>query len=334
MGFLDRVIGGVNAAYKPWSRLTDITDPSLTAADRRMTEGDLAFGTIVGVKRFYNEGTSEHLAVAATDDTGEVHRFGIEIRLPAASFARLRLGLHVPLRIEGRKAVIDPTALGDAFGLTIGSHLQRSKRSVPDDGIDDSAFDARFQKRLQGWPRTTATVTALEPFLMMGRRTENWTVHVRLPDGSAAVSPKDVVPFYGQSLVAPGWTVPVAHEPGGDVVAIDWAELALATTNLSPDPTTPPPEGSIAALLAEAAPTVTPAMGAGGTGFTPVRPAADDHPSGVNHPHLRGWVEQLQLGHLKPKHVERDIRGYEESGMCTPEEAASARRAAGLLQPD
>jgi hypothetical protein len=334
MGFLDRVIGGVNAVYKPWSDLTDLTDPSLTAADRRMVEGDLAIGTIVGVKRWYDEGTEERLAVAAVDEAGEVHRFGIEIRLPSESFARLRLGLQVPLRIEGKKAVIDPVALGDAFGLTIGSHLQRSKRSAPDDGIDDSAVDARFQKRLQTWTRTTATVTTLEPFLMMGRRTENWNVHVRLPDGTTAVSPKDVVPFYVQSLVAPGTTVPVAHQPGGDVVAIDWAELALATPP-SPDPTTPPPEGSIAALLVEAgaaaAASAAPAMGAGAATFTPVRPAAEDHPSGVSHPHLRVWVEQLQLGHLKAKHVERDIQGYLDVGMCTPEEAAEARRAAGLL---
>jgi hypothetical protein len=332
MGFLDRVIGGVNAAYEPWSNLTNPTDPTLVAASKRMVQGEVALGTIVGVRRRVNDQiTDELIAVAATDADGQVHRFGIELALPKAAMARLRLGMHVPLRIEGKKAVLDAPVLGTALGLDLSHSGQRSKRSAPDDGVEDGAIDWSVQRRLKRWPRSTATVTGFTPVHVLGMRAENSDVHVHLADGTTAVAPRDVVPFYAASLVGPGVSVPVAVDPDGGTVAIDWPAFALALVAPS-DPSTPPVPGSLAEVLtaesrAASAAHVAEDVAASTAPAGPIAP-----PTGtISNPSLQAWVDGVNGGWMKAKELDKGARDLVEAGMVTQEEADTARRAAGLL---
>jgi len=330
MGFLDRVLGGANAVYGTWTDIVHFEDPATAAASKRMAHGDVAPGTITGIYRRYDEVTQDFLAASATDRTGEVHRFGIQVSLGTIAMSRLRLGLLVPLRIDGTKAVLDGPVLGAALGVDLSDPTQRSKRSIPEDGINDAARDVRVLSRLEDWPRSTATITGFTPLLVMGMRTESWDVHVQLADGSAAAAPKESVPFYVQSLVAPGVPVPVAADPTGGTVAIDWPAFAEAVSGPS-DPTTPPPVGSIAEQHVTNAAADAAEMAALDTSPpTPVAPP----PGVVTNPSLRAWVDGVNGGHMKAKELDTGAKGLVEAGMITQEEADSAHRAAGLPRPD
>jgi hypothetical protein len=328
MGFLDRVVGGANTAYEKWSDLTTITDPTLGAASKRMADGDVAVGTVTGIHRRFNEVTEDFIGVTARDAAGEVHRFGIQVALGTVAMSRLRLGMQVPMRIDGKKAVLDGPALGAALGVDLADPTQRSKRSAPDDGIEDTARDARVLKRLKTWPRSTATLTGFDPIFVLGMRTESWDVQVRLADGSAAVASKEQVPFYVQSLVAPGTEVPVATDPAGGTVAIDWPAFAMAVAGAS-DPTTPPAPASVAERLSADARDAAEAASAA-VQTSPPAPAAPP-PGVITNPSLQAWVDGVNGGWMKAKELDEGARDLVEAGMVTQEEADTARRAAGLL---
>ena len=53
-------------------------------------------------------------------------------------------------------------------------------------------------------------------------------------------------------------------------------------------------------------------------------------PRGLANATLRGWAGEVQAGRMKPKAFLEYLAEWEAAGMCTAEEAASARTAAGL----
>ncbi len=58
----------------------------------------------------------------------------------------------------------------------------------------------------------------------------------------------------------------------------------------------------------------------GGPTASSARPPRSD-------PTLESWVGMVRSGHLKPKEFLAAVADWESAGMCTPDEAADARRA-------
>ena len=57
--------------------------------------------------------------------------------------------------------------------------------------------------------------------------------------------------------------------------------------------------------------------------------AASRHVGRVNAT-LQSWVGEVHAGRMKPKAFLKHVAEWEAAGMCTPEEAASARAAAAI----
>lgn len=253
MGLLDRLIRGVNRAAEPVQRATTLTDGSLARAEAVAASGVAVNGAIVGIRRTSNDGQDEQiLAVAVGRGTDEPQRYAIEVG--RAAQARLRLGLPVAVRVDGRSAALDWAAMCEAWGIRPVEPLQRSKRRPPHDGIQDEALDWGVQRRLKKGTPGRATITSLERRHVLGMASESWTIQLRLPDGSTAATGADEVPRYAAWYAAPGAEVRCASDPADPTkVTIDWPAVALegAATARFEDP---PPTGSVAAALEADAP--------------------------------------------------------------------------------
>jgi hypothetical protein len=325
MGLLDRLVSGVNRAAEPVQDALTPEDPTLKAADRRARAGEPAQGTIVGVRRVLDESVSMDVLAVAVDTPSGVQRFGIQVSGPALR-SRIRLGLVVPVRVEKNKAALDIEALGAAWDLDPSSMVQRSKRGAPDDGVEDKALDARVQKRLKRWPRTTGTITGLERKQVLGMTSMNWDVHLTLADGTTALCPKDEVPFYAWWHTTPGWTVPVAVEPDGKGrAAVDWPAAAVAVAAPGGITDRVPPGSVAEAVLAP-----QPSAPVAGTGMAPPPPPPTDPGAPVELPFaFQQFLGAAADGAMSRQEVEAAIAEYEAGGLCTPAQAAAARQALG-----
>jgi hypothetical protein len=242
VGLLDKLIRGVNWAAEPVQDVQVFYDRKAVAGDRLAEGGTPTNAQIVGIKRDLNDGDRYFIALEVA---GERH--GLQIRFTVAGMSRLRLGLGVMAKTDGKDVVLDWDAMTTLWGIDAGMTTQRRQRKAPRDGIEEKALDMRVEKRLKTWTPGTATITRLEPVFAMGMATENWDVHLQLPDGTASLSARDNIPFYARWYAAPGTSVPVATDPADPTKAVvDWRTVALAGT--PGDLADRPPEGSAAAL--------------------------------------------------------------------------------------
>ena len=70
-----------------------------------------------------------------------------------------RLGMSVVVRLDGDRGVLDRPAMAAAWGLGDGQLSQDSLRRPPDDGVVDTALDARVQRHLRKWMPTAPTIS-------------------------------------------------------------------------------------------------------------------------------------------------------------------------------
>ena len=324
MGILKRVSGWANSAANdsPAEELLIAVSPSIRRVRKLDDRGTPANGVITGIA-FDLSGDQTRQRYAITVDGSRVG-----VKLPYARGAhRLRLGLPVVMKLDGKRGIIDWEAMCRAWGIEGSNWRQDAERTPPRDGIVDTSLDARVQKRLRTWTPTHATIVGLEHKLMMGMPTMNWHVTLRLPDGSTSLSKADEVPAYAWWDARIGAEVPAVVDPSDPSrAAIDWPTYVLAgarDVGFDDDP----PAGSIAAQVeaAWAAPAPPPATGAG-----TVRPSHTDAPGapvGLDLS-LQSWVDAFRGGHMKQKDFDQAVADWQAAGMCTPAQALAARDAA------
>ena len=329
MGFLDKFINGVNKVSDPFVGLTYFTDPSIARADRLASAGAAANGRIVGIRRELADTIEQQVYAIEVDGLDGPSRFGVQVG--DAAQIRLRLGLPVLVRTDDKRAVLDLASMFGAWEVPGGDAIQRIRRKAPGDGIDDGALDARVQRRLKRWTPATAVIASIDPVTMLGMATENWDVRVTLADGTTSLSKKDQVPTYAAWWARPGAEVPVVVDPEDpSACAIDWPAVAAHAPPAAIDED--PPEGSIAALVEarRAAPPTGPSSMGVGEGATSTRDViAANRNAAASQAALAAWVEAVKDGSMKPKTFHKSVDEWEAAGLCTPEEAAAARRAVG-----
>jgi Protein of unknown function (DUF3592) len=325
MGFLRRAASKLNE-IDVGTDLTLALTPSIRRVRRLEERGATANGVITGI-RFSLDGDTTRKDFAITVPQGpDAGRYGI--RTQPVQAHRLRLGMPVVLKVDRGRGVIDWSTMAAAWGLGDGPLAQESLRKPPDDGIVDTALDARVQRHLRTWTPTQATIVSLTRRSVMGMATLNWDIELQLADGRRSLSKSDEVPTYAHWYAAPGVVVPAVVDPDDPSKAsIDWRALALAQfdqVGFDDDP----PGGSIAAEVEEGLTAGRSVAGAG----TPLPPPAPAHPGTpvTLDTTMQGWVEMVRAGHMRVRDFEDALSDWEAAGMCNPAQAAAARRAAGV----
>jgi hypothetical protein len=311
MGLFRKAASAINTA-DPATDLTIALSPSIRRVQKLEERGARANGLITGIKFSLNDDTTrKEFAITALDGT----RYGIRTQPPDAH--RLRLGLPVVLKAEKGRAILDWPAMAGAWGLDDDFLGQDAMRKPPDDGIVDTALDARVQRHLKRWSPVRATILSLTRTTVLGLSTMNWDVELELADGSHALSKRDEVPSYAQWWAAPGQSVPAAVDPSDTSRAsIDWPALALEhveEVGFDDDPVA----GSIAANLEEPV-AETPAMTASPASPDPSAPVTLDMS-------MRSWVDMRRNGSMSEHDFERALADWQEAGMCTAEQVELAR---------
>ena len=324
MGIFKRAAAAVNDRYDVATDLAIALDPANRRVGKLEARGTPANGVITGIRFSVNDTTTrKEFAVSVPRGDGTL-RFGIRTQPTEAH--RLRLGVPVVAKVDGDRGILDWEAMRAAWDLGDQSLFQESIRRGPDDGIVDTALDARVQRRLKRWTPVDATIVSLERRTVMGMATLGWDVHLRLPDGGTAVSKSDEVPSYAQWYAAPGALVRAVADPKDPGAAsIDWPAVALAQVAEVGFDDDPPP-GSIAAELEGAR-----GEGAGavmGAGPPPAPPApTPDAPVALDMT-MQSWVDTFRGGHMSQKDFDRALEDWAAAGMCTPAQVAAARAAA------
>lgn len=332
MGILDKLIGAVNRVGAPLQNADTVVDPRLRRGAGVASDGDRRLGRIVGIERRHVGDATRTVFVVDVHagPTEQPLRFSTEVT-STSYLHRLRLGLDVPVRADGDHGVIDWPALTARWGVDAAEPGQRRHRKHPAEGITDRDHTNATLKLLDRGRRSTATIASLERVVVLGMPTVNWDVALTLEDGSTARRAKEEVPPFAWWYTAPGVRVEVAvDDEDPSRVAVDWAALALAAAGSVRAEEAPPP-GSLAAEveagLAAAAPTT--AVGAGPREDTRDTIARNRNVGHVNAA-LQAWVDEVAAGRMKPKAFLKYVAEWESARMCTPEEAAAARAAAGL----
>jgi hypothetical protein len=321
MGFFRRAVSAANQA-DPTTAAVIALSPSIRHVERLLARGTPANGVITGIRFSLNDETVRQEYAISTQTASGWQRIGVRTQ-PVESH-RLRLGMSVVVRFDGDRGVLDWPAMAAAWGLGDGQLSQDSLRRPPDDGVIDTALDARVQRHLRKWTPTASTIESLSRRSMFGVPTQNWDITLRSADGSIAVSKADEVPSYARWAAAPGVSVPAVIDPSDPSrAAIDWPAFAIAgfdTAAFDDDP----PEGSIAAEI-EAA---RPAGGVAAMSTTPT-PLVDDlgAPAMLDRT-LQGWVDAVRGGHMKRREFDQALVDWQSAGMCTASQAAAARAAA------
>ena len=277
---------------------------------------------ITGIRFTVNDTTTRKEFAVSVPQDGGILRFGIRTQPTEAH--RLRLGVPVVAKVDGDRGVLDWEAMRAAWDLGDQVLAQESIRRPPDDGIVDTALDARAQRHLKKWTPAEATITALERRMVMGMPSLNWNIELRLADGSTAVSKSDEVPSYAQWYAAPGAVVAAVVDPKDTSKAsIDWPAVALAQLAEVAFDDDPPP-GSIAAELEDS-------RGAGAvsamSAAVPPPPPAPDAPVSLDTT-MQSWVDAFRAGHMSQKDFEGALADWAEAGMCNAAQVAAARTAA------
>lgn len=331
MGILDKLIGAVNRAGAPLQNAETIVDPRLRRGVDVVSDGESRQGRIVGIQRRpVGEATRTVFVVDVPAGPAEGPlRFSTEVT-STSYLHRLRLGLDVPVRVDGDHGAIDWQALTARWGIDAAEPGQRRHRSHPPEGIDDRDHPNATLRLLERGRRTTATIAALERVFVLGMPTVNWDVHLTLEDGSTALHRKEEVPPFAWWYTAPGVRVEVAVDEGDPSrVAVDWAALALAAGPPRVDDA--PPPGTLAAEVEAGLAAATPTTPVGaGPSEDPRETIARTRNVGHVNATLQGWVDEVGAGRMKPKAFLKYVAEWEYAGMCTPDEAAAARAAAGL----
>lgn len=211
MGLLDDFVDSALTALMPdflvgsryWNR-----------GKKLLEEGERVQGRIVGIE-VKNHDTEDRKVTLALQPTGGTV---VGTRVIVEHEERMRLGLSVPLRVDGRRrnAVLDWP-----------STLQRGVRRPPAPGVEDTSLDWTVKRRLKKGTPARGTITALERRRLMGMDTQNWDVDIELPDGSVTRDPGQVIPFYAVFLAVPGTEVPLALDAKDPSKAsVDWAAAA------------------------------------------------------------------------------------------------------------
>ena len=249
MGFLDRVIGGVNKAHE---KTTDaeyavFRDRRYDAAERLAQSGEAGHAIITGIRGRWNDETTELVYRLEWNDGGM--RAGA-IRFGGGAASSLRIGSEVLVRTDGDRVTLDVDGMAAAPGASDIPGVRH--RKVPDVGVDDTALDARVLSRLKKWSPVQGIVHSWQRCSTVGIATDNWDIVVMLADGSTATAQRDAVPTYARWFVVPGADVLVAVDPSHPVrMQVDWPRLAEVRAGGRWDD--PLPEGSIAAArLADA----------------------------------------------------------------------------------
>lgn len=247
MGWLKKAASAVNRNYDVASELQIALTPSIRRVGKLEENGTPANGVITGIHFSLNDGTTRKEFAVSVQAGDGWQRFGV--RTQPAMAHRLRLGVPVVVKVDGDRGVLDWSAMADAWSLTGDVLVQDAIRKPPADGIVDSALDSRVQSHLKKWTRTEATIVSLERRMMLGMATLNWDIHLRLPDGTMALSKSDEIPSYAQWYAAPGAVVPAVVDPkDSSKASIDWPAFALAQFDeVGFDDA--PPEGSVAAQV-------------------------------------------------------------------------------------
>ena len=323
VGFFKRTVDSVNTHYDVASTLAVALDPANRRVRKLEARGTPANGMITGIRFTLNDTTTrKEFAVSVPQDGGRVLRFGIRSQPTEAH--RLRLGVPVVAKVDGDRGVLDWEAMRAAWDLGDQFLSQESIRRPPDDGIVDTALDARVQRRLKRWRPAQGTITSLERRTVMGMPSLDWNIELRLADGGTAVSKSDEVPSYAQWYAAPGTVVAAVVDPNDTSQAsIDWPAVALAQlAEVAFDDD--PPLGSIAAELESA-------RGAGAVSAlstaVPPPPPAPDAPVRLDTT-MQSWVDAFRAGNMSEKDFEGALADWGEAGMCNAAQIAAARAAA------
>jgi hypothetical protein len=319
---LRRAAETVNTHYDVATTLAVALDPANRRVRKLEAQGTPANGVITGIRFSVNDTTTRKDFAVSVPREGGVLRFGIRTQPMEAH--RLRLGVPVVAKVDGDRGVLDWEAMRAAWDLGDQFLSQESIRRPPDDGIVDTALDARVQRHLKKWTPVEATITSLERCSVMGMPTLNWNIELRLADGGTAVSKSDEVPSYAQWYAVPGAVVAaVVDSKDTSRASIDWPAVALgqvADVGFDDDP----PPGSVAAELERS-------RGAGAvagmSAAIPPPPPAPDAPVSLDMT-MQSWVDAFRGGHMSQKDLDQALADWAEAGMCTPAQVAVARAAA------
>ena len=320
MALFRKAASAVNTHYDVATELTVALSPSIRRVRKLEQQGTPANGVITGIRfSLNNETTRKEFAVSVLDGSG----LRVGVRTQPGVAHRLRLGLPVVVKVDGDRGILDWAAMAQAWGLDGDFLSQESIRKPPQDGIVDTALDARVQSHLRKWTPTPATIVSLRQCTVMGMPTANWDIELKLADGRTAVSKRDAVPSYAQWDAAPGAAVSAVIDPKDPARAnIDWPAFALAkfdAVGFDDDP----PAGSIAADLEGLG------TGAGerrsAISANVARPAADPSAPVVLDGTMRSWVDARKDGHMSQEDFDEALADWHEAGMCTPAQVALAR---------
>jgi hypothetical protein len=322
MALFRRAASAINRA-DPVSSAVIALSPSIRRVDRLIERGTPANGVITGIRFSLNDSTVRKEFAVSVQTPDGWQRIGVRTQ-PTAAAHRLRLGVPVVVKLDGDRGALDWDAMAEAWGLDGASLSQDSLRRPPDDGVVDTALDARVQRHLAKWTRTEATVVSLTRRTVLGIPSQNWDIVLRLPDGGTAVSKGDEVPSYAQWDAAPEIAVPAVIDPKDPSRAsIDWPAFAVQRFDLVGFDDVPP-AGSIAAEIE-----ATGATGRGSVMSAQAQPAPPQDGSPVTLDRtLQSWVDAVRGGHMKRKEFDQSLSDWQTAGMCTSEQADAARAAA------
>ena len=328
MGILDKVIGAVNRIGAPVQNTETMVDPRLRRGADVASDGQPRQGRIVGIQRRpVGEATQTVFVVDVPGGpTEDPLRFSTEVT-STSYLHRLRLGLEVPVRVDGDRGAIDWSAMAARWGIDAAEPGQRRHRKHPPEGIDDRDHPNATLRLLEHGRRSSATISSLERVFALGMPTVNWDLHLTLEDGSTAVRRKEEVPPFAWWCTAPEVRVEVAvDDRDPSRVAVDWAVLVQGAAPGRVEDA-PPPNTLAAEVEAglRAAPTTT--LDAGPS-EDPRQTIARTRDVGHVDATLRTWVDEVAAGRMKPKAFLRYVAEWESAGMCTQDEAAAARAAA------
>ena len=304
MGLLDDVFSGFGGGG---GGAPKFLRGNVRAGEKLLAEGEPATAEIAGIRvRRGNEDSPDQyeFSLRFTGSSATTVRAGCRMSL-GALLRDIRLGMEVPIRHDGReRAIIDVPAMA---GVEAEDAAWGYKPlDPPEDGIADDNFS--FEKERRKSAAVVAAVVTVTPFEVMGMRTQNFDVRVRVTpaDGGApyeTVAKREAVPFYGLHLAEPGVELPALVRPGRpDKVRIDWPAAAVADPGVGR-----PPAAAVAAPAP--APEAALTSSAASADWSPAGLAADDDGGEVEGVDFATWVA-VEAGLVRDRVKPADYDAY------------------------
>ncbi len=223
MGFLDHLFDGFGPTA---GGAPKFLRGNLKTAERLLADGERGTAQIVGIRIETHIDEADDYEYALRLDAERT--VGCRQRL-GPLLEDIRLGQEVPIRHDGGdRALIDTPAMGSEAD---GAWGYKALGDPPGAGIEDDRFQLAKERRKAA--AATATILSLEPFTLMGMRTESFAVTVRVEvPGEAPYETalkRELIPFYAAHLAEPGTELPALVRPDRpDKVRIDWPAAAVA----------------------------------------------------------------------------------------------------------